>query len=187
MLSKKNIIISVLLLLLTCTTVSAAITNDIHDNIYLKDFDYSIHNNSVGKYDNICEEYDYEIDYELGNVSKSVIGSKIVTELYDENNTAVTSDSTIHKDFNSTQRVTDDYIIDNTMYVSVFYSLHNFTNVTHCVIKIIDDNGDVVFNTTHEFNMTEFEDLKAEDNNFDSIFNTDILFIASPNSFTTLS
>ena len=184
MLTKKNIIISLLLFLLTCTAVSAATTNDIPDNIYLKDFDISINNNSVGKYNNILEEYEYEIDYELGNVSKSFIGSKIVTELYDENNNTISSDSIIHKDFNSTQTISDDYFIGDTMYVLVFYSLHNFTNATHCVIKIIDDKGDVVFNATHEVNMTEFEDLEAGNNDFDdySSFNPDILFIASSDS-----
>ena len=186
MLSKKIIIISIILLFLTCGFASAfSLFGDGLDpeDIYVDEFE-----NTIIKYTDQPNDYMYSIHYDLGNFSTSLEGCKVITYLYD-NDTVLYFNYTIpieneddikidedgdgeydavygkEENFpanNTTEIVEDVTDGSNKAYLSPSFFPDELVNVTHVKIEIVQDDK-VIFNTSHPFDMGSYKEENLHD------------------------
>lgn len=91
----------------------------------------------------------------MSNVSSEFIDSEVVTYFYEGDNLVVSN--TYGSPFNNTtEKITEDKYSDNRVFMSSYYHVDKFANITHVVIVVIKD-GKILFNSTQPFNMTNYE------------------------------
>lgn len=159
---KLLIIILILVLLPSLSYASFWSDGLTGDDIYVQNFKTGITDFTKGN----SERYVYSIEYDLRNVSTSFADGKIITYYGNE---LATNNDTFN---NNTTIIEDDYLLNEFHHVNVHSKLwaDEYVNVTHCNIVIMNEDGEIVYNTTKAFDMNNYIkesdlNLATDDNN----------------------
>ena len=199
MFNKKFMVFLIVIFILTCNCSSAFLFWDDNygaDEIYVTEVDTGITNTSFELNDGYLEEnYMCHVSYSLNNVSSSLIGADIETYLY-SGDQVIMSDTLQNNEFSENSNCSIQFIEDDfgygSHYVSTYFFIDNFTNITHFTIQIVKDEK-VVLNVSEPFNMsnydvendsTNYEDSSSSSDTLESSTNADsgITYVASENS-----